>query len=107
MDSCAACHRLDAQGYDHTFPRVAGNPSVIATDIDSMIAIILQGNRLPSTADAPSALATPPFGWRYNDEDIAMLATFVRTNWGNSASAVTAPQVRAIREVLDRRNAAP
>jgi len=100
MDSCAACHRLDAQGYDHTFPRLAGNPSVIATDVDSLIAIILQGNRLPSTADAPSALAMPPFGWRYNDEDIATLATFVRTSWGNGASAVAATQVKAIRDSL-------
>jgi mono/diheme cytochrome c family protein len=105
MDSCAACHRLDAQGYDRTFPRLAGNPSVIATDIDSLIAIILQGNRLPSTADTPSALAMPPFGWRYDDDDVATLATFVRTSWGNSVSAVTAPQVKAVRESLDRQNA--
>jgi mono/diheme cytochrome c family protein len=106
MDSCAACHRLDGQGYDHTFPRLAGNASVIATDTDSLIAIILQGSRLPSTADAPSALAMPPFGWRYNDEEVATLATFVRASWGNGASAVTATQVKAILDALSRKDAA-
>jgi mono/diheme cytochrome c family protein len=107
MDSCAACHRLDGQGSDHTFPRLAGNASVIATDTDSLIAIILEGSRLPSAASAPSALAMPPFGWRYNDEDIATLATFVRISWGNGAGAVTATQAKAIRESLGRQDAAP
>lgn len=79
---------------------------MIATDVVSLIAIILQGNRLPSTVDAPSALAMPPFGWRYNDEDIATLATFVRTSRGNGAAAVTATQVKAIRESLGRQDAA-
>ena len=100
MDSCAACHRLDGQGYDHTFPRLAGNPSVLAANTDSLIAIILGGSRLPSTAAAPSALAMPPFGWRYNDEDIAALATFVRGSWGNGGSAVTSTEVAAIRKSL-------
>ncbi len=47
----------------------------------------------------------PPFGWRYNDEDIATLATFVRTNWGNGASAVTATQVKAVGDALSRKDA--
>jgi mono/diheme cytochrome c family protein len=100
MDSCAACHRLDGQGYDHTFPQLAGNASVLTTNTDSLIAIILGGSRLPSTAPAPSALAMPPFGWRYNDGEIAQLATFVRTSWGNGGSAVTAAEVAAMRKSL-------
>jgi mono/diheme cytochrome c family protein len=39
----------------------------------------------------------PDFGWRYDDADIAALATFVRANWGNSAPAVTASQVARLR----------
>jgi mono/diheme cytochrome c family protein len=101
MDSCAACHRWDGAGYDHTFPRLAGNASVLAANTDSLIAIILTGNRLPSTAPAPSALAMPPFGWRYSDADIAALATFVRASWGNGGSAVTASDVSAMRKSLE------
>jgi len=98
MDSCAACHRLDGQGYDHAFPRLAGNPSVLAQSPDSLVAIILNGNRLPSTAGAPSPLAMPPFGWRYNDEEVAALTTFIRSAWGNSASSVKASDVAAVRK---------
>jgi len=98
MDSCAACHRLDGQGYNHTFPRLAGNPSVLAQSPESLIAIILNGNRLPSTASAPSALAMPAFGWRYNDEEVAALSTFLRGAWGNKAADVKASDVAAVRK---------
>ena len=51
----------------------------------------------PSTATAPTGLAMPDFGWRYDDADIAALATFVRSNWGNDAPAVAASQVAQLR----------
>jgi mono/diheme cytochrome c family protein len=105
MDSCAACHRLDGQGYGHTFPRLARNASVLTTNTDSLITIILGGSRLPSTAPAPSALAMPPFAWRYNDGEIALLATFVRTSWGNGGSAVTTAEVAAMRKTLALKDA--
>jgi mono/diheme cytochrome c family protein len=100
MDSCSACHRLDGSGSGRGFPRLAGNVSVLNQNADSLIAIILQGNRLPSTEGAPSALAMPAFGWRYSDADIADLATFVRTNWGNRAPAVKEDDVRRVRAQL-------
>ncbi len=48
----------------------------------------------------PTGLAMPPFAWRYDDADIAELATFVRSNWGNSAPPVTAAQVAKVRKQL-------
>jgi mono/diheme cytochrome c family protein len=67
---------------------------------ESLIGVILKGGRLPSTAGAPSANAMPPFGWRYDDQHIAELATFVRQSWGNGGHAVTAGQVKAVRAQL-------
>ena len=90
MDSCAACHRLSGSGESFAFPTLAGNSSVLNSDPSSLIAVILNGARLPSADAAPTGLAMPPFGWRYDDADIAKLATFVRANWGNSAPPVTA-----------------
>ena len=98
MDSCAACHRLSGSGESFAFPTLAGNSSVLNSDPSSLIAVILNGARLPSTAAAPTGLAMPPFGWRYGDADIAKLATFVRANWGNSAPPVTAAQVANVRK---------
>ncbi|WP_347557313.1 cytochrome c [Robbsia sp. KACC 23696] len=98
MDSCAACHRLNGQGQTRVFPSLANNPMVLHDNPDSLIAVILAGSRLPSTAAAPSDLAMPPFKWRYDDNEVAALATFVRGAWGNHAEAVTASEVAKIRK---------
>ncbi len=100
MDSCAACHRISGSGENFAFPTLAGNSSVLNSDPSSLIAVILNGARLPSTAAAPTGLAMPPFGWRYDDADIAGLATFVRSNWGNSAPPDTSAQVAKVRKQL-------
>jgi mono/diheme cytochrome c family protein len=100
MDSCAACHRLSGSGESLAFPTLAGNSTVLSADPSSLIAVILSGARLPSTAGAPSGLAMPAFGWRYNDADIAALATFVRSSWGNRGSAVAVAQVAKVRQRL-------
>lgn len=100
IDSCAACHRQNGQGASRVFPSLANNPMVLAAHPDSLIAVILNGSRLPSTAGAPSPLAMPPFAWRYDDAEVAELATFVRSSWGNHASRVTAGQVKDVRAQL-------
>lgn len=98
MDSCAACHRLAGSGANGVFPGLAGNSSVLSRDPSSLIAVILIGAKLPSTAAAPSPLAMPGFAWRYDDREVAALATFIRSSWGNHASPVTADQVAANRK---------
>jgi alcohol dehydrogenase (quinone), cytochrome c subunit len=42
-----------------------------------------------------------PFRVLLSDQDIADIATFVRTSWGNNNSGVTSGQVRALREATD------
>lgn len=101
MDSCAACHRLSGGGEGRALPSLAGNSTVLAGAPDTLITLILRGARAPGTDGAPSRSAMPPFGWRYDDQEIAALATYVRQSWGNQASAVTAGQVRAIRKRFD------
>jgi mono/diheme cytochrome c family protein len=97
MDSCSACHRLSGSGQNFAFPTLAGNSSVLSADPSSLIVVVLNGARVPSTAAAPSGLAMPAFGWRYDDDEIASLATFVRSSWGNGAAPVTAAQVARVR----------
>jgi mono/diheme cytochrome c family protein len=101
MDSCAACHRLTGAGEGRALPSLAGNSTVLAQSPDTLVTLILQGARAPGTAGAPSRTAMPPFGWRYDDREVAELATYVRQSWGNQATAVAAGQVRAVRTRLD------
>ena len=100
MDSCAACHRLGGQGASTAFPGLAGNPMVQARDPSSLIGVILAGSRLPSTEAAPSPMAMPGFAWRYDDGDVAELASFIRASWGNRAPPVAPGQVTEIRQRL-------
>lgn len=98
LDNCAACHRSDGQGYRNTFPQLAHNPALLADDPASLISVILKGSRTPVTLSAPTGLTMPDFAWRLSDKQVAQIATFVRSNWGNNAPPVTLDQVKAIRE---------
>ena len=39
-----------------------------------------------------------PFGWRLDDQQLADVVTFIRGSWGNHAPAVSAEDVRKVRE---------
>lgn len=100
VDNCAACHRTDGKGYATVFPAIAGNPTVLANEANSLIHLVLVGAALPSTAQRPSNLGMPGFAERLSDDEVAQLVTFIRQSWGNSASSVTAAQVTAVKKTL-------
>lgn len=100
LDNCAACHRTDAKSNGKVFPALAGNPSVLSDDPTSLIKLVLEGSKLPSTKAAPSDLGMPGFAWRLSDDETAQLVTFVRQSWGNAASAVSAGDVAKLRKQI-------
>ncbi len=97
VDNCSACHQTSGKGVQHIFPAMADNPTVLADNPVSVIHLILDGSRLPSTPQAPSALAMPGFGWRLSDKQVAELSNFIRNSWGNKATEVTEQQVKQVR----------
>jgi mono/diheme cytochrome c family protein len=65
-----------------------------------MIRLVLDGIQGPITVKGvPFNNAMPPWKDTLKDEDIAAVLTYVRSNkiWGNTASAVTPDQVKAVR----------
>ncbi len=105
LNNCNACHTSSGAGANKTFPTLAGNPVVLASDPTSLIRIVLSGSQMASTAGAPSAIAMPALGWRLTDDDVAKVLSFVRSSWGNQAAAVTPAQVAAVRSTLAPRAA--
>jgi alcohol dehydrogenase (quinone), cytochrome c subunit len=105
LDNCAACHRTDGKSNAITFPALPGNPTVLSSDPSSLIRLVLDGSRLPSTHERPSALGMPGFAWRLSDEETAQLVTFVRNSWGNHARAASAGEVAKIRRELKENGA--
>ncbi len=100
LNNCGACHFVTGLGAPRAFPQLDQASVVNAKSPDGLIHIILQGAQLPSTEKAPSKLAMPGFAHRLSDDEVAKLATFVRQGWSNNASAVTADQVKKVRDSL-------
>ncbi len=84
-------------GYERVFPRLAGNPIVQAPNPLSVVSVVLEGSRTPRTAPAPAQFTMPGFAWRLSDQDVADVVNFVRTSWGNQASATTLDAVSRTR----------
>ena len=75
-----------------------GNYLVNAEQPTGLIHIILNGAELPSTQERPMRLRMPGFAHRLSDEEVAELASFVRSAWSNNAGGVTADMVADQRE---------
>jgi cbb3-type cytochrome c oxidase subunit III len=90
---CAACHQSAGQG-SATYPPLAGNPDLAAVDPSGIIATIVNGRSGPLTINGKTYNGTMP-AWKgeLSNADIAAVATFVRSSWGNHAPGVTEQQV--------------
>ncbi len=93
MNTCAACHQANGGGLAGAFPPLAGSAIVQDENPETLIRIILQGY------DARAEYGMMPgFGEQLSDADIAAIATHERSSWGNNAAAVSADDVKKIRE---------
>ena len=99
-DNCSSCHTDAGTGSAGLFPRLAGSPAVQSGDPSTLIRVVLKGSQGVGTADAPTSPAMPSFSWRLTDAQIASVLTYVRNSWGNSASALTADQIHAVKSIL-------
>jgi alcohol dehydrogenase (quinone), cytochrome c subunit len=97
LDNCAACHRPDGRGYEGVFPPLAGNPAVESSNGASVVSIVLGGASTPRTPQTPAQFAMPAFGWRLSDQEVADVATFVRSSWGNRGYAIDGATVHDLR----------
>ncbi len=92
---CSACHQSSGQGTD-AFPPLAGNPVVSSADPGAMIAVIVNGRSGPLTVNGKTYNGQmPTWKGQLTNADIATVATYVRSAWGNNASPVTEEQVAA------------
>jgi mono/diheme cytochrome c family protein len=95
-DRCSACHVSSGEGAAH----LAMAPLVNGNDPASLIRVVLSGSRAGATDAAPTAPAMPAFGWNLSDDNVANVLTYVRNSWGNAATAVSASDVKDLREQL-------
>ncbi|WP_202210560.1 c-type cytochrome [Pseudomonas paraversuta] len=97
---CADCHRPDGGGVKGMFPPLNGNPGIIAANPASLLHITLTGWATPQTEAHPRVYRMPGFA-RLSDGEVAEILSFVRSSWGNQASAISTAQVAAMRKQLN------
>jgi mono/diheme cytochrome c family protein/glucose/arabinose dehydrogenase len=86
---CVACHQPDGQGREKIAPSLVNSRYVIA-DAGVSTRIVLSGKE-------GSVGLMPPLGASLTDEQIAGVLTYIRREWGHTASAVTPDDVKEIR----------
>jgi mono/diheme cytochrome c family protein len=99
---CARCHQADGRGVSGKYPRLAGNPIVVAPRSTSLIRLLIDGSRSPETIGGPEPHRMPSFVGKLNDTEMARVLTFIRNAWGNEAQPVAPSEVTKLREALHR-----
>lgn len=95
--TCAACHQADGKG-NAVFPPLAGSEYVTGDPV-RLTKIVLHGLSGPITVAGKSYSSTmPAWGAALSDAEVAAVATYVRSAWGNAAPAIDAAQVAAVRK---------
>jgi mono/diheme cytochrome c family protein len=97
-DECAACHTMAGTGIARLFPTLKGSPFIQQYNAASLLHVVLQGTRAVATPAAPTGPAMPAFDWKLSDDQVASVVTFIRNAWGNAAPAVSAGDVRSVRQ---------
>lgn len=94
---CATCHLPTGLGAPETGPALSGNPVVQAADPASLINVILFGPQLPNPPPPLQRQHMEGYEAKLGDEEVAALASFMRSAWGNRAGIVSTDQVAAQR----------
>lgn len=104
--TCSACHQANGQGVPGAFPPLAGSEWVNGKG-DIPIAIVLHGLQGPITVKGQKYNGVmAPWGTTFNDDQIAAVVTYIRSQWGNKAPAVTKADVARVRAATKARKGA-
>src|SRR5207253_6458912 len=101
LANCATCHQANGLGVPGQYPPLAGSEYVInGTRRPAMI--VLKGLEGPLTVKGGhfGTAVMQPWDKTLSDQKIADVLTYIRSEWGNKASPVTAEQIAALRKEL-------
>jgi glucose/arabinose dehydrogenase/cytochrome c553 len=102
---CGSCHQGNGLGDNNRFPPLAGSEWVTG-DKKRLIEIVLNGLQGPIEVKGQSYNNVMPQHSFLNNEDIASVLTYIRQNFGNTATAIHAEEVNEVRNQLQVRSTA-
>ena len=98
---CMSCHQADGNGTPGVYPPLAGSEYATSANAGVPIRIAIYGLQGPievKGAQFNSLMPAYGLGIVMSDADVAAVLTYIRSSWGNKASAVTANDVHEVRE---------
>ena len=93
---CVACHQINGKGASGRFPPLNKTDWVLG-DKKRLISLIINGLEGQIEVNGETYNGIMPQHSFLSDEEIAGVLTYIRSNFGNNASAVTTEEVKAIR----------
>lgn len=96
--NCMACHQSEGQGLSNIFPPLAKSDYLMA-DRTRAIQQVLEGSEGPMVVNGVTYNSVMP-AQLLDDQEVAMVLTFVMNSWGNTAEMVTPEEVSRIRGSL-------
>ena len=95
---CLSCHQADGGGVPNMSPPLI-KTSFVLGDKEKLIGIVLNGLKNVDINDETYSNPMPALGPVLKDQEIADVLTYVRNSFGNKASAVTAAEVKTVRNL--------
>lgn len=100
--TCGACHQPNGNGQEGLAPPLAGSEWAVGPE-QRMVRIALNGVRGPLTVKGQKFdMDMPPLGV-LDDEQIANILTYIRREWGHTASPIEPATVAKIRAETEKR----
>jgi mono/diheme cytochrome c family protein/glucose/arabinose dehydrogenase len=93
---CTACHQEDGRGREKLAPGLVDSRFVTGPDAGVATRILLAGKE-------GAVGLMPPLGGSLSDEQIAAVLTYIRREWGHTASPVAPDEVQEIRGLTKTR----
>jgi mono/diheme cytochrome c family protein len=93
---CTACHQEDGRGREKLAPSLVDSRFVTGPDAGVATRILLAGKE-------GAVGLMPPLGGALSDEQIAAVLTYIRREWGHTATPVAPDEVQEIRGLTKTR----
>ena len=91
-ERCANCHGATGEGSTTALP-LAGNRVVTAEIPINLIQSLMHGGYGPATQNIPRPFGMPPYQPQLSNKQAASVLTYIRNDWGNSATAIAPEDV--------------
>lgn len=100
--NCAACHQATGLGLAGVFPPLVDSEWVIESPV-TLTNILLHGIEGQIAVKGVSYKGAMPAWNQLSDAEIAAVASYIRSDWGNKAAPITEDEVKKQRELTKAR----